>query len=164
MNDEAILPSPTSRIAALGGYLEGISFLNADPRSNFAEAFVVKALDDADVLAELRTAFSQLPELILSFDESFQGTIYKIEQIVRSSILIEPHVTDDQVAQDMRSYLAFNIMDRLEDIAELKDYAEPKRIVGLNGMVGEVMNFYLLRTPQLNFVIYFCSNVCSSED
>lgn len=159
MNAEAHVPS---RVTALGGYLEGISFLNKDRRSNFSEAFAVKAAGDAEVLAELKLIFSQLPDLVLDFDEQFKGSFRQLEHDIRSLLLVDPHVVDEKTAQDMRSYLSFKIMDRLGDIAELKDYEEPKRIVGSNGNVGGVMNFYLLRTSQLSFIIYFFNRLHGS--
>ena len=161
MNDEALVPSLASSVAALGGFLEGLSFLNRDRRSNFAEAFTVIASDDAAVLAEIQSIFSHLPELTLNFDEHFHGGFRQLEQDIKSLLLVEPHVTDEQRAQDMRSYLSFKIMDRLDDIAELKEFAEPKRIVGAAGEAEGAMIFYLFQTSQISFVLYFFSTVRS---
>lgn len=47
--------------AAMGGFLQGICYLNRDRRSDFAEAFVVDAPDVGQFSEYIQTHFSQLP-------------------------------------------------------------------------------------------------------
>ncbi|UWQ30017.1 hypothetical protein [Leisingera sp. M523] len=161
MSSEMIVSTAVSRVAALGGFLDGLSFLNKDQRANFAAAFVVNAAEDKEVLSEICSAFSQLPPLRLSLDQSFDGGFAQLEKDIGSFLLIDPHVSDEQKAKEMRSYLAFKVMGRLDEIAELKDFAEPKRIISAT---DAAMIFYLLRTRDVSFVMYFCCSAGTPLD
>ena len=155
MNDDPCTWHPKLHIAALGGFLNGLSLLNKNSRSNFAEAFVIDAENDADALAVLRSKFSHLPNLVLSFDEQFQGGFRQLERDIELFLLVDPHVADEPLAKVLRANLSFKIMDRLDDVTELKEFEEPKRIVGTHGDGEGPMTFYLLRTSKICFVVYF---------
>lgn len=161
-------PAYVARVAALGGFLEGISYLNRDRRSDFAEAFVVDAPDDRQFPEYIQNRFSQLPGLTVRPDESFQGSTGQLEQDIKSLLLVNPFVGDEQLAQNMRSYLSFKIMDRLDDIindwdrlddvSNILRYDAPKRFIGTHDDSRGQMIFYLLRSGEVSFVLYFCSS------
>lgn len=168
MNNESSRSSYEARVAFLGGFLEGISYLNHDRRSDFAEAFVVNALHDRQVPEAIQTSFSHLAGVTVRPDGSFRETIGQLEQDIKSLLLVNPLVDDEQAAQDMRSYLSFKIMDRIDDIINdwerldddsiLQKYAPPKRLIGTHDDIRGQMIFYLLRSEQVTFVLYFCSS------
>ncbi|WP_372570784.1 hypothetical protein [Ruegeria jejuensis] len=162
MSDKSLSPAYVAKIASLGGFLEGISFLNQDCCSNFAEAFSVEASDESEVLADIQSRFTHLPELALKSDEGFQGGFRQLEQDISSLLLVKPHVSHEQLAQDMRSYLSFKIMDRLDDIANFGEFMKPRRFVGIHGEIDGSMIFYLLRSPEIWLVLYFSSSVSNS--
>ncbi|MEO1406385.1 MAG: hypothetical protein AAFV54_07820, partial [Pseudomonadota bacterium] len=116
MDNGSLVPSNAARVASLGGFLNGISYLNQDRHSDFAEAFVVEASDDRQFPEYIQTSFSHLTGLTVRLDGSFQETMGQLEQDLKSLLLVNPFVGDEHVAQNMRSYLSFKIMDRLDDI------------------------------------------------
>jgi len=81
---------------------------------------------------------------------------------------VEPHVGDEQLAQNMRGYLAFKIMDRLDDIindwehkkydSHLRRYDEIKGFIGTFDDHPGQMIFYLFRYEDVTFVLYFDSS------
>jgi len=168
MNNESSVPSYAARVASLGGFLNGISYLNQDRRSDFAEAFVVETSDDRQIPEYIQTSFSHLTGMTVILDGSFQETMGQLEQDIKSLLLVNPFVGDEQVAQDMRSYLSFKIMDRLDDIINdwerldddsvLLRYASPKRFIGKHDDIRGQMIFYLLRSGEVTFALYFCSS------
>jgi hypothetical protein len=147
------------RIAALGGYLEGLSLLSKDSRSNFATAYKVEASNVTDLLSELASQFKHLPDLEFDIDERFQVDIFQLEQIVMSHLLVDPYIEDKKTAEDMRKYLAFKILDRIGlEVAELKSFEQPKRIVGRSMTLSGLMVFYLLVSPKAKLVLQFAEN------
>ena len=168
MNNEASISSYVARVASLGGFLDGISYLNQDRRSDFAEAFVLNVPYDHDVPDAIQTSFSHLAGMTVRPDSNFRETIGQLEQDLKSLLLVNPFVGDEQIAENMRSYLAFKIMDRLDDIINdwaqldedsiLLNYAPPKRFIGRHDDIIGQMIFYLLRSEQVTFVLYFCSS------
>ena len=70
----------TKNVAALGGYLEGLSFLCKDSRSNFASAYEVDATNVTDFLPEIMSIFEHLPDMELDIDERFRGGIYQLKR------------------------------------------------------------------------------------
>ena len=168
MNNESSISSYVARVASLGGLLEGISYLNLDRRSNFAEAFVVDAPYDVDVPAAILTIFSHLEGMAVRPDGNFRETMRQLEQDVESLLLVNPFIGDEQITKNMRSYLAFKIMDRLDDIINdweqldedsiLLNYAPPKRFIGRHDDILGQMIFYFLRSEQVTFVLYFHSS------
>ena len=146
----------TENVAGLGGYLEGLSFLSKDSRSNFASAFEVKASNVSDFLLEVASIFEHLPDMELDIDERFQDGVYQLEQVVASYLLVDPHIEDKMAAEDMRKYLSFQVMDRIDlFIGHLKEFDPPKRVIGRSSMVTDLMIFYLLTSPKINFVLQF---------
>lgn len=168
MDNETSVSSYFARVESLGGFLAGISYLNQDRRSDFAEAFVVDALHDDHVPEIIQNNFSHLAGMTVRPDRNFRETMRQLEQDIKSLLLVNPFVDDEQTAEDMRSYLAFKIMDRLDDIindwARLDDdsvllsYTPPKRFIGTHVDIPGQMIFYLLRSEQVTFVLYFCSS------
>jgi len=71
MENSPLVSAHDKRIAALGGFLEGISYLNRDSRADFASAFVVDAGDDERVQIQIQSIFSHLPGLIVKLGRSF---------------------------------------------------------------------------------------------
>lgn len=168
MEKTLLVPTHETRIAALGGFLEGISYLNQDSRSDFASAYVLHASDDEQVQTAIQSIFSHIPGLTVRLDASFQGGMGQLEHDIGSHLLVNPHVGDKLLAQDMRRYLSFKVMDRLDDIINdwkhmdvnqsLLRFDEPKRFVGKYDDIRGQMIFYLLRSGDVSFVLYFCSS------
>lgn len=148
--------SAGSAVAAVGGFIEGLSYLNKDRRLNFGTAFEISATSDAEICMQLRSIFSQLPDLTLSIDESFQGGFRQLEVDIGSHLLVEPHIDDANHALKLRKYLSWKILDKIFcNVAEMKDFGEPRRILGSTGDRNSQLAFYFLSTGQLSFVIYF---------
>jgi hypothetical protein len=162
MKDKSLTPTDVTNVAALGGFLEGISFLSKDCRSNFAEAFIVDASDDGEFLTDIRSRFTHLSGFALELDNNFRGGFRQLEQDITSLLLTKPHVGNEQLAKDMRSYLSFKIMDRLGEIRDRIEFDEPKRFVGTHDETDGTMIFYLLRSPEMSFVLYFFSTMSNS--
>jgi hypothetical protein len=149
----------TMNVAALGGYLEGLSFLSKDSNANFASAYEVDATNVTDFLPEIISIFEHLPDMELDIDERFRGGIYQLEQVITSYLLVDPHIEDEKAAENMRKYLSFKVMDRIDIfIGGLNKFEPPKRIIGRSGMVPNLMVFYLLTSPKMNFVLQFSEN------
>ena len=159
MDDKSLTSTDVASVAALGGFLEGISYLNQNCRSEFAEAFLVDASTDRDFLTEIQSRFTHLSGLTLELDNSFQGGFRQLEQDITSLLLVNPHVGDEQLAKNMRSYLSFKIMDRLGEIRDRSEFIEPARFVGTHDETDGSMIFYLLRSPEICFVLYFFSTM-----
>lgn len=167
MDENNLVPAYAARVAALSGLLEGISYLNQDHRSYFAEAFVVDAADDSQFPEYIETHFPQLSGLTVRRDEKFQASTGQLEKDIVSLLLVDPHVGDERLAQDMRSYFSFKIMDRLDDIINdwerMNDdsvqlrYDAPKRFIGTHDNTRGQMIFYLLSRGPISFVMYFHS-------
>lgn len=172
MDQQSFVPAHVARIAALDGFLQGISYLNQDPRSDFAEAFVVDAPDDRQVPEFIQSQFSHRPGVTIRPDDRFHGGMGQLERDIGSLLLVNPFVDDEALAGDLRSYLSFKIMDRLDDIindwgrmddaSDFVNYTEPKRFIGTyDGIRGEMI-FYLLRSADVCFALYFFSSAESS--
>jgi hypothetical protein len=165
MDEINLVPTYAAKVAALGGFLEGISYLNQDHRSYFAEAFVVDAVDDSQFPKYIETHFPQLSGLTVRRDENFQASTGQLEKDIVSLLLIDPHAGDERLAQEMRSYLSFKVMDRLDDIINdwerMNDdsvqlrYDAPKRFIGTHDNTRGQMVFYLLSRDPISFVLYF---------
>ena len=161
-------PAYVARVTALCGFLEGISYLNQDSRSDFAAAFVVDAPEDGQFPEYIQSCFPELPGLTVRPDQSFQGGTRQLEQDLKSLLLVNPFVGDERLARDMRSYLSFKIMDRLDDI--INDWERPddaskflryepiQRFIGTHDDSHGQMIFYLLRSGVVSFVLYFYSS------
>lgn len=168
MNNRSLVSSYAAKVASLGGFLDGISYLNQNRRSDFAEAFVVEAPDKCLFPEYIQTRFSHLTGMNVRSDTRFQGTMGQLEQDLKSLLLVNPIVDDEQSAEDMRSYLSFQIMDRLDEIINawqrVDDYSSPPRylppkrfLATYDDMRGQMI-FYLLRSGEVTFVLYFCSS------
>ncbi len=155
MIDNNLETTAEAKVAALGGFLEGISYLNRDRRNHFGEAFSVSATNVADLIAELKALFAHIPDLELSFDSAFVGGFRQLEQDIKSQILTDPYVVDESRTGELNSYLSFKVMDRLDEIADLKDCVSPQKLVGGYGGNELSMTFYWIATPSLSYVIYF---------
>ena len=143
-------------VAALGGFLEGLSFLSTDSRANYATAYEVEASNATDLFSEVASRFDHLPDLKFDIDENDQGGINQLEQAITSHLLIDPHIKDGKTAEDMRKYLSFNILDRIDlEIADLGSFEPPQRIVGRSSTLSGLVVFYLLTSPKINFVLQF---------
>ena len=160
IDDRSPTTNAAAKVAALGGFLEGISFLNQDRRSDFAEAFIVDEADDRGFLTDIQSHFNHLSGLTLMSDDDFQGS--QLEQDIASLVLVKPHIDNEQLAKDMRAYLSFKIMDRLGEIGDQSEFKEPKRFVGTCDEADGSMIFYLFRSPKICFVLYFFSTTTNS--
>lgn len=149
----------STHVTYLGGYLEGLSFLSKDRRANFATAYDVDSSNVTDFLSEIASRFEHLPDMELDIDQHFQKDIYQLEQVVASYLLVDPHIEDEKTAEDMRKYLSFKVMDRIDLFIDgLKEFDRPKRIMGRSSMVPNLIVFYLLTSPKINFVLQFSEN------
>ncbi|SLN22013.1 hypothetical protein ROA7450_00803 [Roseovarius albus] len=95
MNSESSVPSYAARVASLGGFLDGISYLNQDRRSDFAEAFVVESSDDREFSEYIHTSFSHLAGMTVRSDGNFLETMGQLELDIRSLLLVNPFVGDE---------------------------------------------------------------------
>lgn len=155
MECNSLYQTQVEKIAELDGFLRGISFLNKDHRSNFAEAMIVDTKDSTDILKHIRSQFSQISDLEIKFDETFDGSLSQLEQETNSLLLVDSHVANEHSARDLRSYLTFKILDRIYDPTEEKVFEKPVKIVGAAKERQGSMTFYFFRSPVICFLIYF---------
>jgi hypothetical protein len=107
--------------AHLDGYLSGLAAGDGDIREYTAGAFVVPTNDDADSPESLvRKFYSHQADLQFSSSQSLESR--DLENQLRSYVIRRPwqlagQVTAQQLVDDRRRFLAFRIMDMIEDIA-----------------------------------------------
>lgn len=155
MTDAYPLPTAELGVAALGGFLEGISYLNHDRRADFAASFVLNGVEAVSVTTAIRAVFAQLPDLDLRVDVTFDGSLRQLEQELPGFLLIAPNMEDEDNARDLRPILAFKIMDRLDDIFGMGNIPNPTKLIGTSSKTAGSMVFYVFQSPKLCCALYF---------
>jgi len=146
--------TPQVGAAALGGFLKGISYLNQDRRSNFAEAFLLKEVDEDAILRGINAVFHENPIPPFVVRDECEITIGKLEQDLSSSILFNSHITDSGQEKDLGAYISFKVMDRIDDILELQSLERVKKLTGSFGNYEGIATFYCLTNLSHTLVIY----------
>jgi hypothetical protein len=140
--------------AELSGYLDGISYLNRDRRSFFAESFLLHSVNEDALIQEISARFQENPIPPFAVCEEREITTSELEQDLSSSILRNSYIEDSEQESDLRGYISYKIMDRIDDFLELRSITRVKKLRGSFGSEDGRVTFYCLTTSSHTLVIY----------
>lgn len=140
--------------AELAGFLNGISYLNQDRRSNFAESFLLNCVVEDAIVPEINARFQENPIPALVVNEECEINTGDLEQELRSSILCSSYLADSGHEADLGAYISFKIMDRIDDIFEPESVRRVKKLIGSFGSYDATVTFYCLTSSSHTLVIY----------
>jgi hypothetical protein len=140
--------------AELAGFLNGISYLNQDRRSNFAASFLLNCIVDDEIIPEINAIFQENPIPPFVVREEREINFGDLEQELSSSILCSSYIVDSGHEGDLGAYISFKIMDRIDDIFEPENVRRVKKLTGSFGSTDGTVTFYCLTSSSHTLVIY----------
>lgn len=140
--------------AELSGYLDGVSYLNRDRKSFFAESFLLSSVNEESLIQEIKERFQENPVPTMLVLEDRRITFGELEKDLRSAILCNSYIEDSSKESDLGAYISFKIMDRIDDFLELRNVKYVIKIMGVFGSEDSRVTFYCLTTSSHTLVIY----------
>jgi hypothetical protein len=140
--------------AELSGYLDGISYLNRERRSFFAGSFLLSSVSEDAIIQDISARFQENPLPPLVVYEEREITTGEMEHDLGSSVLCNSYMADSGQERDLRAYISFKIMDRIDEFLDLDRVKMVKKLTGSFGSEDGTVTFFCLTTSSHTLVIY----------